>query len=212
MRAENAEVFGVLEASTAGGGYLLSPIPYLLSAREARGAGLGATAPRQENCRGRASRGCAVPNATLKRASCGVSPVARPLAALGRLGNRLQRLGKSLEVPPALTISHSRRAIDLHGGAEDAALVGGKGAAEFLFQGADNGGDAVGGDALGAERCLEFALAGSDGAIIRVRDFATPEPDLGSRSEALSSQPPRMVRASATESEQSRARFRRTKG
>ena len=30
-------------------------------------------------------------------------------------------------------------------GAEDAALVGGKGAAEFLFQGADNGGDAVGG-------------------------------------------------------------------
>ena len=40
-----------------------------------------ATAPKQENCRGRASRVCAVPDATLKQASCGVCPVARPLAA-----------------------------------------------------------------------------------------------------------------------------------
>jgi hypothetical protein len=33
-------------------------------------------------------------HATLKQASCGVSPGARPLAVPGRLGNRLRRLGK----------------------------------------------------------------------------------------------------------------------
>ena len=54
----------------------------------------GATAPRLGNTRGRASRVCAVPGATLKQASCDVSPVARPLAApaewetaFGGLGN-----------------------------------------------------------------------------------------------------------------------------
>ena len=46
-----------------------------------KSAGYDATAPRQGNCRGRASRVRAVPAAILKRASCGVSPVARPLAA-----------------------------------------------------------------------------------------------------------------------------------
>ena len=69
-------------------------ISYLRAKRAVRGA----TAPRQGNCRGRASRGCAVPDATLKRASCGVCPVARPLAAPVRLENRLRRIGKSLEV------------------------------------------------------------------------------------------------------------------
>ena len=46
---------------------------------------------------GRASRGCAVADATLKQASCGVIPVARPSAAPGRLGNRLRRSRKFLE-------------------------------------------------------------------------------------------------------------------
>ena len=41
----------------------------------------GATAPNQGTCRGRASRGRDEPNATLKRASCVVGPVARPSAA-----------------------------------------------------------------------------------------------------------------------------------
>ena len=47
----------------------------------AKSAGYGATAPKQGNCRGRASRVRAVYTATMKRASCGVSPVARPSAA-----------------------------------------------------------------------------------------------------------------------------------
>jgi hypothetical protein len=55
-----------------------------------------------ENCRGRASRVCVVPDATLKQASCVVGPVARPLAAPVRLENRLRRLGKSLEAFPPL--------------------------------------------------------------------------------------------------------------
>ena len=46
----------------------------------------GATAPRQENDRGRASRVCAVADATLKRASCVVGPVARPLAVPRPIG------------------------------------------------------------------------------------------------------------------------------
>ena len=54
------------------------------------------------NCRGRASRVCVVPDATLKQASCVVGPVARPLAAPVRLENRLRRLGKSLEAFPPL--------------------------------------------------------------------------------------------------------------
>ena len=57
----------------------------------------GATAPDQGNCRGRASRGRDEPDATLKRASCVVIPVARPSAAPGRLGNRLRRSRKFLE-------------------------------------------------------------------------------------------------------------------
>ena len=48
---------------------------------DAVSASFGATAPRQGNCRGRASRYRAVPGATSKRASCGASHAARPLAA-----------------------------------------------------------------------------------------------------------------------------------
>ena len=50
---------------------------------------------------GHASRGCAVADATLKQSSCGVILVARPTAAPGRLGNRLWRSWKFLEVHEA---------------------------------------------------------------------------------------------------------------
>ena len=56
--------------------------------------GWGATAPNLGNCRGRASRGRDEPDATLKRASCVVGPVARPSAAPGRLGRLLRSMGK----------------------------------------------------------------------------------------------------------------------
>ena len=42
---------------------------------------------------GRASRGCVVADATLKRASCGVIPVARPSAAPSRLETAFGGLG-----------------------------------------------------------------------------------------------------------------------
>ncbi len=66
--------------------------------RRRRGCGAGRYRAEAGKLPGRASRGCVVADATLKRASCGVIPVARPSAAPGRLGNRLRRSRKFLEV------------------------------------------------------------------------------------------------------------------
>ena len=63
-----------------------------------RGCGAGRYRAEAGKLPGRASRGRVVADATLKRASCGVIPIARPSAAPGRLGNRLRRSRKFLEV------------------------------------------------------------------------------------------------------------------
>ena len=64
----------------------------------------GATAPDQGNCRGRASRGRDEPDATLKRASCVVGPVARPSAVprqIGKAASQHGKAGKSLTQTPS---------------------------------------------------------------------------------------------------------------
>ena len=55
----------------------------------------GATAPDQGNCRGRASRGRDEPDASLKRASCVVGPVARPSAVPRQIGKAASQHGKA---------------------------------------------------------------------------------------------------------------------
>ena len=54
-----------------------------------------ATAPNLGNCRGRASRGRDEPDATLKRASCVVGPVARPSAVPRQIGKAASQHGKA---------------------------------------------------------------------------------------------------------------------
>ena len=60
----------------------------------------GATAPNQENCRGRASRDRDEPDATLKQASCVVGPVARPSAVprqIGKAASQHRKAGKAVD-------------------------------------------------------------------------------------------------------------------